>query len=221
MRAGCSIRLSTPPSDSASWKIFVRATKVDGLVLGLEQERDHPAEVAHLRAGDFVPRMVRQAGVEDTLDAGVPVEELGDASGVLAVLAHPYGERLDPAQHEPGVERPRHGAERLLQEVEPLGERVVVRGDEAADRVAVPAEILRRRVDDRVGAELERLLQVRRGKGVVDDEQRADGVRCVSGLADVDDVQQRVRRRLDPDELHVFVEVRRRGCRRTRSPAHT
>ena len=30
-------------------------------------------------------------------------------------------ERLDPAQHEPRVERPGHRAERLLEEVEPLG----------------------------------------------------------------------------------------------------
>ena len=113
-----------------------------------------------------------------------------------------------PAQDEPRVERPGHGAERLLQEVEALGERVVVRGDEAADHVAVAAEVLRRRVHDRVGAELERLLEVRRGERVVDDEQRADGVRCGGGLADVDDVQHRVRRRLDPDELHLVVEVR-------------
>ncbi len=104
---------------------------------------------------------------------------------------------------------PGHGAERLLEEVEPLGERVVVRRDEAADRVAVAAEVLRRRVDDGVGAEDERLLQVRRRERVVDDERRADRVRGGGGLADVDDVQQRVRRRLDPDHAHVVVEVRR------------
>ena len=39
---------------------------------------------------------------------------------VLAVLAHAHGERLDPAQHEPAVERARHGAERLLQEAQAL-----------------------------------------------------------------------------------------------------
>ena len=63
-------------------------------------------------------------------------------------------------------------------------------------------------MDDEVGAERERLLQVRRGEGVVDGEQRAGGVRGVGGAADVDDVQQRVRRRLDPDEPHVVAEVR-------------
>ena len=153
--------------------------------------------------------------------ASWPVEELGDRARVLAVLAHADGERLDPAQHEPRVERAGHRAERLLQEVEALGERVVVRRDEAADGVAVAAEVLRRRVDDGVGAEVERLLQVRRRERVVDDEQRADRVRRVCGLADVDDVQQRVRRRLDPHHASRRRRGATRGCRRTRSPGRT
>ena len=81
--------------------------------------------------------------------------------------------------------------------------------DEAADHVGVAAEVLGRRVDDEVGSERERLLQVGRGEGVVDDEEGADGVRSVGGAADVDDVQERVRRRLDPDEPHLLVEMRR------------
>ena len=44
------------------------------------------------------------------------VEEGGDGARVLAVLAHPHGERLHPAQHEPRVERAGDRAERLLQE---------------------------------------------------------------------------------------------------------
>ena len=183
--------------------------EVDRLRLGLQQERDHAAEVAHLGARDVVARMVRQAGVEHALDGRVPVEELGDLPGVLGVLAHAHRERLDPAQDEPRVEGAGDGAERLLQEVEAFRQRVVVRRDEPADRVAVAAEVLRRRVDDDVGAELERLLQVGRRERVVDDEQRADSVSGVRGLANVDDVQRRVGRRLDPDELDLVVEVGR------------
>ena len=127
---------------------------------------------------------------------------------VLAVLAHPQRQRLDAAQDEPRVERAGHRAERVLQELQPLGDRRVVRADEAADDVGVAADVLRRRVDDDVGAVLERALQVRRGEGVVDDEDRADGVRGVGGRADVDHVQRRVRRRLDPDHPRPLVEVR-------------
>ena len=85
-----------------------------------------------------------------------------------------------------------------------------------SDQVGVAAEVLRRRVDDDVGAEVERLLQVRRRERVVDDEDRADGVRRVGGRADVDDVEQRIRRRLDPDHPRALVEVVGEA-RRTRS----
>jgi hypothetical protein len=60
------------------------------------------------------------------------------------VLAHADRERLDPAEHEPRIERAGHRAERLLEEVQALGERIVVRGDEAADCVAVTAELFGR-----------------------------------------------------------------------------
>ena len=43
--------------------------------------------------------------------------------------------------------------------------------DRAADRVGVPAEVLRRRVHDGVGAELERALDRGRREGVVDDDE--------------------------------------------------
>ena len=49
--------------------------------------------------------------------------------------------------------------------------------DEPADDVGVAAEVLRGRVHDDVGAELERSLQVRRGERVVDDDARAALVR--------------------------------------------
>ena len=174
--------------------------EVDRLLLRLDEERDHAAEVAHLARGDLVARMVGQARVEHLDHARVLLEEGDDGARVLAVLPHPDGERLQAAEHEPRVERARHGAERLLQEAEALGDRGVVRAGEAADDVGVPAEVLRRRVHDDVGAELERLLEVRRREGVVDDEQRAGGVRGIGRGPDVDDVEQRVRRRLDPDE---------------------
>ena len=59
----------------------------------------------------------------------------------------------------------------------PLGELGVVDRDEPADDVGVAAEVLRGRVHDDVGAERERLLQVRRGERVVDDDARAALVR--------------------------------------------
>jgi hypothetical protein len=62
---------------------------------------------------------------------------------------------------------------------------------------------------DEVGAECERLLEVRGCEGVVDGENRPGCVRCLCSSADVDDVEERVRRRLDPDESNVVVQIRR------------
>ena len=60
---------------------------------------------------------------------------------------------------------------------------------------------------DDVGAELERTLEIRRREGVVDDDHRAGLVRRFGGGLDVDDVQHRVRRRLEPDDPRALVKV--------------
>ena len=73
--------------------------------------------------------------------------------------------------------------------------------DGAADRVGVAADVLRRRVHDDVGAERERLLQVRARERVVDDDERAGRVRALGDRGDVDDLEQRVGRRLEPDQV--------------------
>src|SRR5947208_3128884 len=107
IRAGCSIRLSTPPRDSASSKPFVRANSAS----------------------------------------------------------------LDTAHDEPGGEWARDGPERLLQDRQPLGDRRIVGRGETPDDVGMSTEILGRRVDDDVAAELERALKVRGGERVVDDDK--------------------------------------------------
>ena len=60
-------------------------------------------------------------------------------------------------------------------------------------------EVLRRGVHRGVGAERERLLQVRSGESVVDDHPRVLILRRARNGLDVDDREQRVGRGLDPD----------------------
>ena len=83
---------------------------------------------------------------------------------VVAVPVHPHAERLDPAQGQPGVERAGHRAGRVLQERQPLAEVGVGDHDRPADDVGVTAQVLGGGVDHDVGAERQRLLQVRRGE---------------------------------------------------------
>ena len=87
---------------------------------------------------------------------------------------------------------------RVLVEAQPLGERVRPGGDEPADDVRVAAEVLRGRVEHEVGPQLQRPLEIRRGERVVDDGDRPGHRGQPGDGADVDDLEQRVRRRLDP-----------------------
>ena len=81
----------------------------------------------------------------------------------------------------PGVDQAVVARVGLVELREPLRVRGVVEAaavdDHAADRGAVAAEVLGRRVHDHVGAPLQRADQVRRGHGVVDDQRHPDLVR--------------------------------------------
>ena len=84
-----------------------------------------------------------------------------------------------------------------------------LRDQHAADRVAVAVQELGRRVDDDVGAELERALEVGRHEGVVDRQERAVGVRDLGRAGDVGDLHHRVGRRLDVDHPRLRAASRR------------
>ena len=78
---------------------------------------------------------------------------------------------------------------------------------DAADDVGVAAEVLRGRVHHHVGAEVERLLKVRRRERVVDHDECPRRTGLLSALADhvgrpgdVDQLEERVRRRFEPDQ---------------------
>jgi len=51
----------------------------------------------------------------------VVAQHLDDSLGVVAVPVHADGESLDASEDEPGVERPRDGAHRVLVERELVG----------------------------------------------------------------------------------------------------
>src|SRR4029079_18876854 len=89
-------------------------------------ERHHPTAATHLIVlGRIVhgshPLMVFQ--------------ESNDALGVVAVSVHPYGEGLDPAEHQPRVERARNPTHGVLVKAELLSQLVVTHDHRAADHV--------------------------------------------------------------------------------------
>ncbi len=119
-------------------------------------------------------------GQRTSLDLGRGAQQLDDRRGAARVGLHPQVQRAQPAVHEEAVERPRHGADRVLDEAQALVSLCVAGDDGAADDVGVAAEVLGRRVHDEVGAELERPLVDRRGERVVDGDERALRLRATT-----------------------------------------
>lgn len=101
---------------------------------------------------------------------------------------------------------------RLVQPPEALGvlrPRKLARiDDRAAEARAVPAEILRQRMDDDIRAMLERAQQVGRRHRVVDDERQAVAVRDLGERGDIGDVAERIADRFREDRLRPCVDQR-------------
>ena len=92
--------------------------------------------------------------------------------GVRLVPFDPQVQRAQAAQDEEAIERPGHRTHRVLEEAQPLRDRVVRVTATPDDRVGVAGQVLRRRVEHDVGAERQRPLDGRRGERVVDHDQR-------------------------------------------------
>ena len=169
--------------------------------------------------------MVGQTGVEDALDCRMAVEVLGDRAGVLAVRAA-CGARASSGRA--GRASVSNGPGTAPSEFCRKARRSAIVGSfvqaNAADEVGVAAEVLGRRVDDDVGAELERALQVRRREGVVDDDRqrrlpsrprRPRGCRRCSGAG----LSASRSRRAECARRLAAGESRRAGRSRSRSPS--
>ena len=166
---------------------------------GVQLEPEHRAEAALLTPRECVAGMVGEPGVVDAAHGRVGRQLDRQCFGVGLLPFDASDERAKPALGQPRVVRRAGETEAVGLEVDPFGEGLG-RGDyRAADHVAVTVDQLRRRVDDQIGAQRDRLLQHRREEGVVDDEQCLAVERCAY-RRQIDQSQQRVARRFDPDQ---------------------
>ena len=173
--------------------------------------RRHAAEARHVR--DQGRRRLdpsRRVGVghvegEEATESGVPhlghlrmrAKSLGDDCRTLRLSRHAYLERLETAEQEPGSVG-RGNRARVCAELQQPRRILGPLADDGADeRVVVAGEVLRGRVDRKVAAELERTDVQRRRRGRV--ARHAGGMRC--GRREVRHRQERVRGRLEPDEV--------------------
>ncbi len=97
--------------------------------------------------------------------------------------------------------------------------RVQARRDVPEHEIGVTGQGLRVARHREVGTEGERLLDEARGGGVVDRDERRCLMRLPAERRDVDDLEGRVARRLQPQEARAD-ELLGEGARRGRVPAH-
>ena len=115
--AGWPISDSTPPRLSARLNSRVRVrSRWAAVAASLEPDADHAAEVAHLAAGHVVVGMVGQAGIVNAVHLRLLGQPRGERAGVGAMPLHADRQRLDAAQHQPGIERAGHAAGGVLVE---------------------------------------------------------------------------------------------------------
>lgn len=166
--------------------------------------------------------MMGKPRVVDLLHRRVGEQVRRDQDRVRALAVETNREGLDAALHEVAVERARHRAGGVLDETE-VGSQLLVAGrDEPAHDIGVPAQVLGRGVHDGVGTQAERLLEVGRGEGVVDDTASAMSVRNCGDSLDVDDLELRIAGCLHPHQAGLIAPCgRQRVGALEASPART
>ena len=140
------------------------------------------------------------------------LQEVDDRRSAARVGIHPQLQCPQSAMHEEAIERTRNGTDRVLNEPQLLVGLLVAGDHDSSDDVGVATEVLGGGMHDEVGTELERTLVGGGRERVVDCDQRVLAPR--DDALDVDDVEQRVGRALDPDQPGVVASrraPRRRG----------
>ncbi|MNQ71508.1 hypothetical protein D3C85_861770 [compost metagenome] len=182
-----------------------------GVGPAVQFEAEHGARSRLLTRRQIMAGVGFQTRIVDSLDRRMLFQGGGDQSGggLLALDAGEQGAQAP--QGLIGVER----RSRDAQAVGPPGEfrmiRRVRRDHGAADHVGVAVDVFGGRVDDDVGAQLQRALQGGRQEGVVAHHLGPDGVGAATDIGHVHDPQQGVGRGLDQHQLGAVGQGRVEG----------
>ena len=128
---------------------------------------------------------------------------LGHGAAVFAVARHAQVQGFEAAQGQEAVLRARRAAAGVLVEAQALQQLIAVEDQRAHHHVGVAGHVLGERVHHNVGPQRQRLLQVGGRERVIHGQQRAGRFGDGRHARDVNDVEQRVGGRFDPDELGI------------------
>ena len=211
--ARCSIRLSTPPSEVARFHKLTRAAvAIAGALAAGDLDRQHGAEAAlHLARGDVVAGMLRQARVEHAGDVRMRRQALGERLSARRLRRRAQMQRAHAAHQEIGLERPEDRALALADR-----RRCALQNASCRAVTSAPATTSEWPFRIFVAACMTMSAPSASGRvctgeaAVESTASRAPAaMRDLGRGGDVGDGPERVRRRLDPDELGLARPHRR------------
>ena len=160
---------------------------------------DQEAAVRHLRADGALRRVARQTWVAQAAHGGVVGQPGGDHGGAGAHPLQPHLQRLKPAMHQEGLERPRHRAGHPPPVAHPCHQARIAARDMTEQHVGMARRRLGVGGHHQIGAQVQRPLQQRRHRGVVGNHPRPRRAGAGGDGGDVDHVQPGVRRGFQVD----------------------
>src|SRR5205807_6545013 len=105
---------------------------------------------------------------------------------ICLVLPHAYRQGFQPKQREPCIKWPRYAACRILIEFDGLVRLLVAGNERPADGIAMTIDIFGGAMHHNIRAQLQRLLKVGAGKGIIDYHEQVPAMGQFSDSLDID-----------------------------------
>ena len=169
----------------------------------IDSEGNHAAEAAGLSFVDSIAGMLSKTWIQHVLDTRLLLQPGGDGSSVFLVLLHAQRQRFDAADNEPGVECAQTGTGGFINQAQLVSKRLLLDYSEACKHIVVTSEIFSTAMDNNVGTERQRLLEVRCQEGVIDNNEKVVLLGNFADSTQVADFHSWVSRGFKEDGLRV------------------
>src|SRR5208283_3998081 len=177
------------------------ADGIGSLLAAKDLKSNEGATARHLPLDDLGLGMIRPAGIANLDNVTMAAQEVRDPPSALLLLANAQGKGFKRFQENPGIERRWAGTCLLIKRMNLVFDDFAAAENDAPETSAVPVDMFCRRINDAIGAKLERLLQNGRGKDVVDDKTRAIFMRYARYCSNIIYFQTWIGGRFEKQEL--------------------
>ena len=149
--------------------------------------------------------MFLQSGITHGLDFRLGREPARDFHRILAMPLHPQRERFQSTQREKTIEGPGNRADRILEKRNLITELLVFsHDDDPANHIGMAIQIFCRGMNNHIESEFDRPLNPWSGEGVIGDGDRIVRTRDFRHRLQIDQLQERIARRLHPNHPGVW-----------------